>query len=374
MTRYPSTPFRRFPYFPKGASFAIPLIGLLALFSLIGCATGPRRPLSGSSSNILAHPEIIGWAQLPQSLITINAEGVVSAASLPLSGSSQPSLTCRIAADSLPLFSSAVSADGQLAAVAMRGLLRIVSLPDCRPVAETRLIDSRVGSITFSPDARSVVLGAFDGKVYRWRFTEGGGFSEGQHRLFERYVGHGGVVSGVAFHPAGRVFFSADWTGLIRAWLCYDQDVYKGRWDIVTGPGRFYTEVAVSVSAARLSEPVDALAVTEGGDALLSATRDGSIQLWSIRGFLLRGQTLAHDGQLRSIALGRDGRLAATSGRDGFIRQWRISVREDDDKVVKFEKIGEWYQPNNRFVTLNERGLIVAISDSEIQLLEAPRL
>ena len=344
------------------------LSALLVLF-FVGCSSAPRRPLAARIGGAIQKPQIVGWELLPKSVIVVTSDGAINSASIPKADAEKLSTICRISADSLPIFSAATSSDGQLVAVSMRGVVRIVALPDCRLVAETRLIDSRIGSLAFSPDSRSIIMGAFDGKVYRWRFLESGGFSENQHLLFERYVGHGGVISSVAFHPAGRVFFSSDWTGSLRAWLRYDQDDYKGRWDVVTGPGRFYTEVAVAVSAARFSEPIDSLVVSSQGDYLLTSTRDGSVQLWSIRGFLLRGQTSAHDGQARSIALSGSGEFAATSGRDGFIRLWRISSGDNDGKQAKFSKIGEWYQPDNRYIAIDGQGRIITIGDEKVQVL-----
>ena len=349
-------------------SLSAAVTALLLIF-FVGCASPPRRPLAARGGGAVSRPQIVGWELLPKSVITITSEGAINSASIPHPDSERLSPICRISADNSPIFSAATSSNGQLVVVSMRGVVRILSLPDCRLIAETRLIDSRISSLAFSPDSCSIIMGAFDGKVYRWRFLESGGFSENQHLLFERYVGHGGVVSSVAFHPAGRVFFSADWTGSLRAWLRYDQDDYKGRWDVVTGPGRFYTDVAVAVSAARFSEPIDSLVVSSQGGYLLTSTRDGSVQLWSIRGFLLRGQTSAHDGQVRSIALSGSGELAATSGRDGFIRLWRISSKRNESKQVEFSKIGEWYQPANRHVAIDSQGQVIAISDEQVQIL-----
>ena len=341
----------------------------LLLFFFVGCASPSRLPITALVGGAVSRPQIVGWGLLPKSIITVTSDGAINSGSIPQPDVERLSTICRISADTLPIFAAVTSSNGQFVAVSMRGRVRILSLQDCRLVAETRLIDSRIGSLAFSPDSRSIIMGAFDGKVYRWRFLESGGFSENQHLLFERYIGHGGVVSSVAFHPAGRVFFSADWTGSLRAWLRYDQDDYKGRWDVVTGPGRFYTEVAVAVSAARFSEPIDGLVVSSQGDYLLTSTRDGSVQLWSIRGFLLRGQIPAHDGQVRSIALSASGELAATSGRDGFIRLWRISSGGNESKQVEFSKIGEWYQPANRHVALDSQGQVIAISDEQVQIL-----
>ncbi len=276
-----------------------------------------------------------------------------------------------------PFFASALSEDGRTVALSGRGVVRVTSLFDCRVIAETRSVLSRVGSLSFSPDGQSLLLGAFDGKVYRWRFSEQVQFHRNPVLLFERYVGHGGVVSSVVFHPAGRVFFSGDWTGSLRAWLRYDEDDYRGRWDVVSVPGRFYTEIAVSASAARLPEAIEAVAVSKDAESLLSATRDGNLQLWSIRGFANRGEVKAHEGEVRSIALDRSGTLAASGGRDGFIRLWRISSPNEGEekREVTFLKVGEWYLPNTRAVSLAQDGSVIAVSDDSIRRFgeEGPR-
>lgn len=339
-----------------------------------GCFASPSKEgkVALSSEVERKNRGLVGAAVLSSSVVAIRANGVLESGSLGKQESVRMSAVCSLDGGDFPLFAGTVSGDGRLAAVSMRGVVRIVSLDTCRKVAETRLIDSRIGSLAFSPDARSLVLGAFDGKIYRWRFSEAVSFHRSSALLFERYVGHGGVVSSVAFHPAGRVFFSADWTGALRGWLRYDEDDYRGRWDVATGSDRFYTDVSVSASAARLSEAIESMVVSGDGEFLLTATRDGTVQLWSVRGFRLRGQTAAHQGQVRSIALDRAGRVAVTCGRDGFVRLWRITANAEDEKKREFVKEGEWYQPEARNVSFVPDGGVLVFSDNRVARLAAP--
>lgn len=324
----------------------------------------------GQSSEVeLKNRGLVGAAIMSSSVVMVRANGMFEEGVLRKEGPLRMSRLCALDGGNLPLFAGAISGDGRRAAVSMRGLVRVISLDNCRTLAETRLIDSRVGSLAFSPDARSLVLGAFDGKIYRWRFSEALSFHRSPALLFERYVGHGGVVSSVAFHPAGRVFFSADWTGALRAWLRYDEDDYRGRWDVATGSDRFYTEVSVSASAARLSEAIEGMVVSDDGESLLTATRDGTIQVWSVRGFRLRGQIAAHQGQIRSLALDQSGRAAVTCGRDGFVRRWRIVAGVEDEKKRDFVKEGEWYQPEARIVMFARDGAAIVLSDEGAERL-----
>lgn len=329
-------------------------------------------------SNVSPSPEaerknrgLVGAAIMPKSVAIIRANGLIESGALGKEEEVRLSRVCALNGGNLPLFAGAVSSDGRLAAVSARGMVRIVSLDDCSTVADTHLIDSRVGSITFSPDSRSLLLGAFDGKVYRWRFSELVGFHSGASLLFERYVGHGGVVSSVAFHPAGRVFFSTDWAGSLRAWLRYDEDDYRGRWDVATASDRFYTEVSVSASAARLSEAIESMVVSGDGEFLLTATREGTAQLWSVRGFRMIGQTAAHQGQIRSIVLDQSGRTAVTCGRDGFVRRWRIAPASWDEKKREFVEEGEWYQPEARLVRFAPDGAVMVLSDERVSRIVA---
>jgi WD40 repeat protein len=304
----------------------------------------------------------------------VRADGGVYSAAPSSDGNYPVSPLCSHGAVGGPFYAAALSADGRMAALSGRGVVRVTSLLDCRVVAETRSVLSRVGSLSFSPDGQSLLLGAYDGKVYRWRFSEQVQFHRNPVLLFERYVGHGGVVSSVVFHPAGRVFFSGDWTGSLRAWLRYDEDDYRGRWDAVSVPGRFYTEIAVSASAARLPEAIEAVTVSKDAESLLSATRDGKLQVWSVRGFANRGEVKAHEGEVRSIALDSSGTLAASGGRDGFIRLWRISWPKEVKREVTFLRVGEWYLPNTRAVSLARDGSVIAVSDDSIRRFgeEAP--
>lgn len=357
---------------PQGRWRAL-LVALVACSSILGGCFGQRPDLGQevvSSEVARKNRALVGAAALPGSLVTIRANGVLEVGSSGKKGEPiRLSQACALDGGALPLFAGAVSDDGRLVAVSMRGVVRVMALDTCRTVAETRLIDSRVGSLVYSPDSRSLVLGAFDGKIYRWRFSEELSFHRSTALLFERYVGHGGVVSSVAFHPAGRVFFSADWTGSLRAWLRYDEDDYRGRWDVATGSDRFYTDVSVSASAARLSEAIESMVVSDDGEFLLTATRDGTVQLWSVRGFRLRGQIAAHQGQIRSIALDPRGRVAVTCGRDGFVRSWRITADAEDQKSLEFVKEGEWYQPEARIVVFAPDGGVMVLSEGGVARL-----
>src|SRR5690606_29308945 len=102
----------------------------------------------------------------------------------------------------------------------------------------------------------------------------------------ERYLGHATVVSSIAYHPFGRVFFSGDWRGRLNAWLTYDSDPHEGRYDENIFGGLLFSEQARRAKAKRSGDKsIERLLVSSDGEFLFVATETGSLELWRVRGF-----------------------------------------------------------------------------------------
>lgn len=68
---------------------------------------------------------------------------------------------------------------------------------------------------------------------------------------------------------------------------------------------------------------ISAVEFGPAGDILALAVSDGQIGVYNLEGELLYAWR-AHQGEI-ALAFSQDGRLLATSSRDGFVKLWRTS-------------------------------------------------
>lgn len=185
----------------------------------------------------------------------------------------------------------------------------------------------RPTSLTVQADGKAVIIGGADGRIYRWKYIEEGQkatISE-KERALERYIGHTSVVSALAAHPFGRVFFTGDWRGNFYAWLPLDSDPYSGQYDKSLFAGRAYTDTATSLSSNTFDKKgISNLTVSPDGNYLLIAGEAGMLELWAIRGFERVAHIQAHAGRIWSSAFSPDGRQIASVARDGMAQVFDI--------------------------------------------------
>lgn len=244
----------------------------------------------------------------------------------------------------------------------------------------------RLTSVVFQPSLRepdkaerAVLLGGSDGRAYRWKYlAEPRPF----HPVLERYIGAASVVSAVAYHPFGRVFFTGDWSGSIQAWLGYDTDRFEGEYDRSFFGGKLFTDRSIRVNAARDADPVAGLSVSKDGERLYVVSQSGLIEVWSVRGFKKLAGLKAHEGLVTAMTLAPDGVRLATAGRDGKVR---ISVVKEvaptSDNVFqvraepyKIESIWSEDQYGVTSLAFNAEGrLLVGSRDVPVRELDVPR-
>lgn len=196
-------------------------------------------------------------------------------------------------------------------------------------------VSSRVTSVAFEPGGASLVVGASDGQVYRLLLDE---VERRRHWTIERYTGHAGIVSAVAYHSLGRVFFSSDWKGDLSAWLAYDKDVHQGKYDKGILGNRFFQTYPDRKRAGRgeQSERIEVLRVSQNGAYLAAATQAGMLEIWKVRGLRKLTEIQAHPGLILDCAVGESEKEFVTAGRDGFVRFWSLKeLRVDDEGYIE---------------------------------------
>ncbi len=215
------------------------------------------------------------------------------------------------------------------------GILRVVELSSGALIREQRQIETRLTSVSFQPQSNAILAAGADGVVYRWKYLEQDG-----EKNPERYFGPSTVVSALAGYPAGRVFFSGDWSGGLSAWLSYDSDVYQGSYDKNVFRGGLFAEGAARKKAPRSDTvSVTRILVTPDGSAVLAVLQDGRIEWWMTRGFRKIGEVAAHKGEIYAAALSPSGNTLASVGRDGKLKLFTLQFVDGSPPTATFAPI-----------------------------------
>jgi WD40 repeat protein len=253
--------------------------------------------------------------------------------------------------------SVALSADGRTLAAADGGSVRLFDVRTHRALGP-RLIDRRStpGDVEFSPDGRTLAVGAFDGTIRLWRV----GSATRKGRLLRGHK-HDELVQGVAFSPDGRTLASAGWDSTVRLW-----STRTGRQlgDALTGHANRVKGVAFSPDGrtlasgasdrtirlwnvhARDKQPgaplrarrmdVNVLAFSRDGRTLASAGFDNTIRLWNVLGHELSGRPLSgHRRGIHSVAFSPDGRTLASAGNGRFPGSGVDTSASDDEGTIR---------------------------------------
>lgn len=191
---------------------------------------------------------------------------------------------------------------------------------------------SAVRSVTFTPDAKYLVVGGADNRARVWHI-------EGKEQVLE--VLHDGSVATVAVSPDGKLLA----TGA--------NDSTASVWDIVTG-----SEVLRAVDDGAITS----VAVSPDGTLLATGSARGRIRVWDMKP-VNRGVSVTHGGVIWSAAFSDTGGLLATTSTHGTtivtstagVELFRMESRGDQLAA------GELAQPEIGEVAIGEGGDLVAV-------------
>lgn len=231
-------------------------------------------------------------------------------------------------------------ADGRLVLWDVESRRALVELDHCTlkplpPLGAAPDCGERVKTLAFSPDGGRLAAGTEHGKLVVWSTA-----TDEPERVLQE---HGTVVLTLAFAPGGELLATGDLAGSVRLWplaegapeppLLAGHDgvvsrvAFTADGSAVISGGRDRTVRRWSVADGagsvlhRFADKVYDLALGAGGEMAVGFD-DGTLQLWSAPGGALRFETVAHQGEIREIAFGPDGRLVATAGFDGAVALW----------------------------------------------------
>jgi WD40 repeat protein len=228
-----------------------------------------------------------------------------------------------------------------LLALAHDGGVSIYSLVKREETNHLKRGEALITCLDFQPSGESLLIGAADGRVYRWKFAQDPEALDtpDAQKLFERYSGPPTVVSAVAYHPYGRIFFSGDWDGGLNTWLSYDADKFGGQYDKNLFGAKLFQQKSVRTNAGRGdAQRIEQILVSSDGEQELASMHDGTVELWQVRGFSKIGSVKAHGGLVHHIAALPKFEKIASAGRDGSVKIWElVQSAPTIDKPVAYE-------------------------------------
>ncbi|HQR06654.1 MAG TPA: hypothetical protein PLN21_07525 [Gemmatales bacterium] len=215
------------------------------------------------------------------------------------------------------LWSVLYTRDGKRAVVSGSfGMIRLYDLEKKELVREYEGFKARVWSTSLSSDGK--LLAAGSGSVFDKQMPQ-----DNSIRLWEvetgkevkRLIGHSSDVRRVLFHPDGKHLVSCSFDKTIRLWnLDTGKEVRK-----FEGHQAFVEGIQISRDGKRLYSCSGS--VLDGGER--APSNDHSIIVWDIATSKQLVRMVAHQAQVKNIALSPDSTMLASCSEDGTVRLWK---------------------------------------------------
>jgi serine/threonine-protein kinase len=216
-----------------------------------------------------------------------------------------------------------------------------------------------VSAVAFSPDRHWIASGEVGGGLRLWGF----GKEAGDHAVPQAHIGD---TTALSFFSDGKILASGAGgvNGVVRIWDVTPQGPQPrlslpapnvNIAALAFAPTGHFLALACGDGSARVWDlanprlreansfkgrtvPVDALIFTPDGKGLVTGSRDGNIRIWSLSSSFWnnKGPVVleAHRGEIRTLAITRDGLTLASAGVDHCVRLWDLSGPKPRERAV----------------------------------------
>jgi WD40 repeat protein/transcriptional regulator with XRE-family HTH domain len=156
-----------------------------------------------------------------------------------------------------------------------------------------------VSAIAWSPQARLLASGDFDGGIRVWELhtTE-------PAICIRAFSGHANWVMGLAFAPDGSLLASGSRDGVVKLW-----DIASGGW---------------RQTFAGHMDGINRVTWSPDGRMLASGSRDTTIRLWDVEEGSARAVLQGHTAEVYGLAFTPDSRSLLSGSDDGTLRLWDV--------------------------------------------------
>ena len=233
------------------------------------------------------------------------------------------------------VFSVAFSPDGKtVASGAEDHMIRLWDVETGQNIATFTGHKDVVFSVAFSPDGKTLASGDHDDTVKVWRVSTGRNLRTFKHR--ER-------VFSVAFSPDGKVLAGGAWRGIKF-------------WNVETGK-----EVSVLKDRAKVRS--GSIAFSPDGATLASASVDrfggtsGKVTLWDVETGRNRTTLHGHAERISNISFSPDGATLASGLRSGAIKLWDIKTGKTIHTYSREGNLGVFSPDGKTLASAGWRGI-----------------
>ncbi|MDZ8264568.1 eIF2A-related protein, partial [Nostoc sp. ChiQUE01b] len=157
---------------------------------------------------------------------------------------------------------------------------------------------SRVISVVFSPDGKTLASGSGDKTIKLWDVSTG--------KAIKTLTGHSSWVSSVVFSPDGKTLASGSYDNTIKLW------------DVSTGK-------AIKTLTGHSSR-VNSVVFSPDGKTLASGSYDNTIKLWDVNTGKAIKTLTGHSSRVNSVVFSPDGKTLASGSDDNTIKLWDVST------------------------------------------------
>lgn len=129
--------------------------------------------------------------------------------------------------------------------------------------------------------------------------------------------GHSDIISQIVVTPDGLRFVTASYDGTLQLW---DMNTCRTIW----------------VLAGHTSAVSD-VALTADGRKCVSASEDHTLRVWELDTGACAGSLIGHTDHVRAVAICTDGHTCASASMDGSVRLWDMSTKRPTKRIPIFK-------------------------------------